>query len=55
MRFVPEFRHNTAGENPGAAVPFEIYRAMCSFAVNFRPTMRTTRTLMFSGNQIKLP
>jgi len=55
MRFVPELRHNTASENAGSSVPFEINRAMCGFAMNFRPTMWTTRALVFGGNQIKLP
>src|SRR6266853_418681 len=50
MRFVPELRHNTASENSGSSVPFEINRAMCGFAVNFRPTMWTTWTLVFGGN-----
>ena len=55
MRFVPQLRHNTASENSGSSVPFEINRAMCSSAVDFRPTMWATRTLVFGGNQIKLP
>src|SRR6266498_4975131 len=55
MRFVPELSHHAAGEHSGAAVPFEIDRAMCGFAVNFRPAVRTTRTLVFGRKQIKAP
>ena len=55
MRFVSELGHDAAGEYTGAWVPFEINRPMCSFAVNFRPTMRTTGTLVFGGNQVKAP
>src|SRR6266545_73849 len=53
MRFVPELSHHAAGEHSGAAVPFEIDRAMCGFAVNFRPAVRATGTLVFRGNQVK--
>ena len=53
MRFVPELRHDTAGEHTGAAVPFEIDCAMRRFAVNLGPAMRTAWALVFGGNQIK--
>jgi hypothetical protein len=36
-------------------VPFEVDRAVRGFAVNFRPPVRATGTLMFSGNQIESP
>src|ERR671919_1813808 len=55
MRFVSELRHDATGEHTGATVPFEIDCTMCGLAVNFRPAMRTTRTLVFGRNQIKAP
>src|SRR5881396_2114947 len=55
MRFVAELCHDAAGEHAGATVPLEIDRTMGSLAVNFRPAMRTTGTLVFGGNQIKAP
>jgi hypothetical protein len=51
--FVSEFCYHPAGEHPGAAVPFEIDRAMRGFAVDFGPPVGAPGTLMFSGNQSK--
>lgn len=53
--FVAELCHHTARENSCAGVPFEIDRTVRGFAVDFSPAVRATRTLMFSGNQIKTP
>ena len=36
-------------------VPFQIDRAVRRFAMDLGPAMRTTRALVFSGNQIKSP
>ena len=55
MRFVSELGHDTASEYAGAPVPFEINGPMRSFAVNFRPTVRTPRALVFGGDQVKAP
>ena len=55
VRFIAELRHHAAGEYTGASVPFQIDRAMCGFAVNFCPAVRTTRTLVFGREQIKAP
>lgn len=51
--FVPELCYDPTGEHARAAVPFEIDRPMRGLAVDFGPSMRTTRSLVFSGNQIK--
>jgi len=48
--FVAELCYHPAGEHSRAAVPFEIDRPMRRFAVDFSPSVRATRTLMFSGN-----
>jgi hypothetical protein len=53
--FIAKLRHHAAREHSCAAVPFEIDRAMRGFAVYFSPPMWATRTLMFSGDQIKPP
>jgi len=53
--FVAEFCDNPTDERAAACVPFQIDRPMRGFAVDFSPSMRATRTLMFSGNQIKTP
>jgi hypothetical protein len=52
---VAELCHHPAGQHPCAAVPFQVDRPVRGFAVDFSPSMRATRTLMFSGNQIKTP
>jgi hypothetical protein len=52
---VAKLCHNPAGKHACAAVPFEIDRPMRGFAVDFSPSVRATRTLMLSGNQIKAP
>src|ERR1700730_16657600 len=53
--FVSQFRYDPANQRPAASVPFEIDRAVRGFAVNFRPTVRATGALVFSGNQIESP
>jgi hypothetical protein len=53
--FVSELCHDPTGEHPRAAMPFEIDRPMRGLAVDFCPSVRATRSLVFSGNQIKTP
>ena len=50
---VAKFGNETANQRSTSAVPFEIDRAMCGFAVNLGPAMRTAWALVFGGNQIK--
>jgi len=50
---VAKFGNDAANQRSTSAVPFEIDRAMCGFAVNLGPAMRTAWALVFSGNQIK--
>ncbi len=38
-----------------ASMPFQIDCTVCSFAVDFRPAVRTTRALMFGRNQVEAP
>ncbi len=51
----PKFRDDPANQSAAAPVPFEIDGAVRGFAMDFRPTVWTTRTLVFSGNEIKPP
>jgi len=53
--FVAELRDDPADQGIAASMPFEIDRTVRGFAVDFSPAVRATRTLMFSGNQIKTP
>src|SRR5207244_10939638 len=55
VRLVSKFRDDPANQSVAAPVPFEIDRAVSGFAMDFRPAVRTTRALVFSGNQIKPP
>src|SRR5207245_8697639 len=55
VRLVSKFRDDPANQSAAASVPFEIDRAVSGFAMDFRPAVRTTRALVFSGNQIKPP
>ena len=50
---VAEFGNDAANQRSTSAVPFEIDRAMCGFAVNLGPAMRAAGALVFGGNQIK--
>jgi hypothetical protein len=52
---VSQFRYDPANQSAAAAVPFQIDRAVRSLAMDFGPTMRTTRPLVFSRNQVKSP
>ena len=53
---VAEFGHNPADEHARASVPFEVNHAV-GFArtVNFRPAMRTARSLMFGRYEFEFP
>jgi len=53
--FIAQLRHNPANQRAAPRVPFQVDRAVCSFAVDLGPTVRAARPLMFSGNQIKSP
>jgi len=55
VRFIAELCHNPADERAAARVPLQIDRAMRGVTMDFGPTVRPTRPLMFSGNQIKPP
>ena len=50
---VAEFGNDAANQRSTSAVPFEIDRAMCGFAVNLGPAMRAAWALVLGGNQIK--
>ena len=55
VRFVPQSRYDAANQSAAASVPFQIDRAVRGLAVDFCPSVRTTRALVFSGNEIKPP
>ena len=55
VRLVAESCYNPTDESAAASVPFQIDRAVGSLAMDFRPAVRSTGPLMFSGNQIKTP
>ncbi len=56
MRFVPELRHNTTDEHARAAVPLEINHAVrVACTMNFRPAVRTPRSLMFGWYKFEFP
>ena len=50
VRLVSKFRDDAANQRPAAPVPFEIDRAVRGLAMDFRPTVRATRALVFGGN-----
>jgi hypothetical protein len=53
---VAEFGHNPADEHARASVPFEVNHAVgFARAVNFRPAMRTARSLMFGRYEFEFP
>ena len=55
VRLVAQLCYDPANQSAATTVPFEIDRAVRGLTVDFRPAMRTTRTLVFSGNQIEPP
>src|SRR6266850_2552392 len=55
VRLVSKFRHDAANQSAAASMPFQIDRAVRSFAMDFRPAVWTTRALVFGGNQVKAP
>jgi len=51
--FVSRLRDDATDERSTSRMPFQIDCGVCVFAVNFRPTVRTSRTHVLGGNQIK--
>lgn len=52
---VSQFRYDPANQSAAAAVPFQVDRTVRGLAMDFGPTVRTTRPLVFSRNQVKPP
>jgi len=50
VRLISQFRYDPANQSAAAAVPFQIDRAVRGLTVDFSPSVRTTRALVFSGN-----
>ena len=55
VRLVSKSRDNTANQSAAAPVPFQIDRTVRGLAMDFGPTVRAPRTLVFSWNQIETP
>ena len=54
VRFVAEFRHDSANQRVAPAVPFEINRAVkIARAMNFCPTVRPSRLFRPRFNEVK--
>src|SRR5204862_7254189 len=48
-------RDDPANQSAAASVPLQIDRAVSGLAMDFGPTVRAPRTLVFSWNQIETP